>query len=131
MRQHMDAVVSSNFEVTEAYGIDLKIGPLSRAKQWARMVRSRSLKLPYRLRQGDLTRTPFSTGMFDVGICISVIEHGVPLELFLKESYRILRPGAPLLVTTDYWEPRIELPPDTIALPGRSSARRISRSSLA
>lgn len=99
----------------DLYGIDLKITWTTRARQLLLMARARSLKPPYHLRQGDLTRTPFAASMFDGGICISTIEHGVPLDRFFTESRRILKPGAWLFVTTDYWEPRIPLPADTIA----------------
>ncbi len=40
---------------------------------------------------------------------MSVVEHGVPVEGFLRESARMLRPGGAPVVSTDYDQD----PPDT------------------
>lgn len=53
--------------------------------------------------RGDCTATSYPSDYFDVVTCLSVIEHGVDLKDFLKESYRILRLGGYLIVSTDYW----------------------------
>jgi SAM-dependent methyltransferase len=58
---------------------------------------------------GDVTSTRYRAGWFDAVTCMSVIEHGVPLDGFLAESARILRPGGLLVVSTDYDQE----PPDT------------------
>ena len=58
--------------------------------------------------RGDCTHTSYPADYFDVITCLSVIEHGVPLGEFLKESHRILRPGGFLIVSTDYWNKRID-----------------------
>jgi SAM-dependent methyltransferase len=63
-------------------------------------------------RHGDITASDFPDGRFDAVTCMSVIEHGVPLEPFLAESARILRPGGVLVVSTDYDRD----PPDTTGL---------------
>jgi SAM-dependent methyltransferase len=60
-------------------------------------------------RHGDVTATELPDGSLDAVTCMSVIEHGVPLEPFLRESARILRPGGILCVSTDYDQD----PPDT------------------
>jgi SAM-dependent methyltransferase len=60
-------------------------------------------------RYGDITGTDFPAGRFDAVTCMSVIEHGVPVEPFLRESARILRPGGVLVLSTDY----DQQPPDT------------------
>jgi SAM-dependent methyltransferase len=52
---------------------------------------------------------------------MSVIEHGVPLEPFLRESARILRPGGILAVSTDYDQD----PPDTTGRTAYGSEVRI------
>ncbi len=57
---------------------------------------------------GDITRTRFANASFDAVACLSVIEHGVPLESFAAEMARVLRPGGRLVVSTDYWNPRIQ-----------------------
>ena len=64
---------------------------------------------PVTFEPGDITATHYDTGSFDAVTCMSVIEHGVPLEAFAAESARILRPGGLLIVSTDYDQD----PPDT------------------
>lgn len=55
---------------------------------------------------GDLCRLPWPDASFDAVFCISVIEHlghdRVPQAM--KELRRVLKPGGPLLLTTDYYE---------------------------
>jgi 2-polyprenyl-3-methyl-5-hydroxy-6-metoxy-1,4-benzoquinol methylase len=60
-------------------------------------------------RYGDITATDFAEASFDAVTCMSVIEHGVPLQPFLRETARILKPGGVLVVSTDYDQD----PPDT------------------
>ena len=60
-------------------------------------------------RHGDVTATGLDDGELDAITCMSVIEHGVPIEGFLRESARVLRPGGILCVSTDYDQE----PPDT------------------
>ena len=55
-----------------------------------------------RFEPGDVTATPYRDGWFDAITCMSVMEHGVPLEAFVAESARIVRPGGVLVVSTDY-----------------------------
>lgn len=63
----------------------------------------------YHLYAGNLTATSFADASFDVAVSISVIEHGVDLEAFFKESYRLLKPDGLLFVTTDYWQDKISV----------------------
>ena len=65
-------------------------------------------------RHGDVTATGLPDGSLDAITCMSVIEHGVPVEAFLRESARVLRVGGVLCVSTDY----DQQPPDTT---GRSA----------
>jgi SAM-dependent methyltransferase len=58
---------------------------------------------------GDITATTYGDGTFDAVTCMSVIEHGVPLDGFAREVARILRPDGILVVSTDYDQD----PPDT------------------
>jgi SAM-dependent methyltransferase len=72
-------------------------------------------------RHGDVTATGLPDGSLDAITCMSVIEHGVPLEPFLRESARILRPGGILAVSTDYDQD----PPDTTGRTAYGSEVRI------
>ncbi len=64
---------------------------------------------PVRLLPGDMTATSFPDGRFDAITCLSVIEHGVPINGFLLEAARLLKPGGVLFISTDY----DQNPPDT------------------
>ena len=57
---------------------------------------------PIRYLPGDITKTDFPDGYFDAVTCMSVIEHGVPLESYFREMHRILKPGGLLITSTDY-----------------------------
>jgi SAM-dependent methyltransferase len=58
---------------------------------------------PIRYLPGDLTRAPFPSDSFDAITCLSVIEHGVPLESYFREMHRLLKPGGLLITSTDYY----------------------------
>jgi SAM-dependent methyltransferase len=57
---------------------------------------------------GDITRPEWPTATFGFVACLSVIEHGVDVKLFLKEMGRIIRPGGHLFVSFDYWIDKID-----------------------
>jgi SAM-dependent methyltransferase len=58
---------------------------------------------PIRYLPGDLTRAPFADAFFDAITCMSVIEHGVPLDAYFREMHRLLKPGGLLITSTDYF----------------------------
>lgn len=62
---------------------------------------------PIRFLPGDITRLLWDDGYFSVVLCQSVIEHGVPQESFFREMARVVRPGGLLVISTDYWEPKL------------------------
>lgn len=72
-------------------------------------------------RHGDVTASGLPDGSLDAVTCMSVIEHGVPIEPFLRESARVLRPGGVLCVSTDYDQE----PPDTTGRTAYGSEVRI------
>lgn len=63
---------------------------------------------PIRYLPGDITRTAFPDGYFDAITCMSVIEHGVPMEEYFREMYRVLKPGGLLITSTDYYPEPID-----------------------
>ena len=63
---------------------------------------------PIRYVPGDLTRTEFPDSFFDAITCMSVIEHGIPIEKYLWEMFRILKPGGILITSTDYYPKHID-----------------------
>lgn len=57
---------------------------------------------------GDITHTKFPEETFDAIVCQSVIEHGIDIDIFLKEMSRILIKGGILIISTDYWHESID-----------------------
>jgi SAM-dependent methyltransferase len=57
---------------------------------------------------GDITATGFESGSFGAITCLSVIEHGVPLDAYFKESARLLKPGGILITSFDYYQQPID-----------------------
>jgi len=58
---------------------------------------------PIRYLPGDITRMQFPDGYFDAVACMSVIEHGVPLNGYFQEMHRVLKQGGLLITSTDYY----------------------------
>ncbi len=79
------------------HGIDFDYLP-GQAQHWPDRIR---------YHRGDLTKTPFEYGMFDMVTSLSVIEHGVDPEEYIREMSRILKPGGLLLTSTDYWPEKV------------------------
>jgi SAM-dependent methyltransferase len=92
----------------EMVGIDLRVGFNDRIHQLMLMKDRRTLKPPFKLVEGDIIRTPFESESFDGILSLSVIEHEVDLEKFLRESHRLLRPNGLLYFSTDYWPEKID-----------------------
>lgn len=55
----------------------------------------------------DMSNTDYPDEFFDYITSLSVIEHGVDVFSFLDESIRILKHGGKLLISTDYWDTKI------------------------
>jgi SAM-dependent methyltransferase len=81
------------------FGTDLVIPWRARGFQLQAWCRGRSI----RLWRGDCCSTGLPSGSIGAISCLSVIEHGVPLKEFARESVRVLKPGGTALITTDYW----------------------------
>ncbi len=58
---------------------------------------------PIQYLPGDITATGFPNSFFDAITCMSVIEHGVPLQAYFSEMFRLLKPGGILVTSTDYY----------------------------
>lgn len=90
-------------------GVDLGPTLLDRVKLIRLMLREKSWRRPFKVKRGDMTRTRFADGRFDLATCVSVLEHGVDRERFMAEAGRLLKAGGFLLVTADYWGERIDM----------------------
>lgn len=56
---------------------------------------------------GDLMHTKFENESFDTVVSLSTIEHEVDLSLFAWEASRLLRQRGSLIVSFDYWHPKV------------------------
>jgi SAM-dependent methyltransferase len=63
---------------------------------------------PITYEYADLTATKHPDNYFAAATCLSVIEHGVPLEAYFREMARVIRPGGLLITSTDYFETPID-----------------------
>ena len=97
---------------TDLQGVDLLYCPEDRLRHLVWRWRKRHRKPFYKLYRRNLLQTQLPGAAFQLVCCISVIEHGVDVERFLAEVSRILRPGGHLLVTTDYWQDKVEATED-------------------
>ena len=91
-------------------GIDLSISWRLRAREALTMYRERRLTPPFRIVRGSISESSIPASSIGLAVSVSTIEHGVDVDRFLADSFRILKPGALLFVTTDYWGERIEVP---------------------
>jgi SAM-dependent methyltransferase len=91
-------------------GIDLSISWRLRAREALTMYRERKFTPPYRILRGSISESSIPASSISLAISVSTIEHGVDVDRFLADSFRILRPGARLFITTDYWGDKIEVP---------------------
>jgi 2-polyprenyl-3-methyl-5-hydroxy-6-metoxy-1,4-benzoquinol methylase len=62
---------------------------------------------PIEYRSADFLDREFKETTFDVVTSLSVIEHGLEVPTTLEEFYRIIKPGGFLILSTDYWEEKI------------------------
>ena len=62
----------------------------------------------YNLSVQNLEETKYDIDMFDFISSLSVMEHGVDINLYFSEMIRILKPGGYLFTSTDYWPDKID-----------------------
>ena len=108
----LEALLSRGY--SNLYGIDLRIGLREKfTRIFMNAVHRRDLRIltgysPIKLKQGDLCHSGYPDNWFSAITSLSVVEHGVQLELYFKEMYRILKPGGILLTSTDFWSTKLE-----------------------
>jgi SAM-dependent methyltransferase len=57
--------------------------------------------------RADVTKSKLRDGEFDAITCLSVVEHVPNLSGFIREMSRLLKPGGPLILSTDYWPVKV------------------------
>lgn len=60
------------------------------------------------LKKADIQNLPFEDNFFHVITCLSVIEHGVDVERFIREASRVLKTNGLLYISIDYWCEKID-----------------------
>lgn len=63
---------------------------------------------PITYRNADFVDREFEEDTFDVVTSLSVIEHGLEVRTTLEEFHRIIKSGGYLILSTDYWEEKID-----------------------
>jgi len=91
-------------------GIDLSITWRLRAREALTMYRERRFTPPYRILRGSISQSSIPASSISLAVSVSTIEHGVDIDRFLADTFRILEPGARLFLTTDYWGDKLEVP---------------------
>jgi len=66
---------------------------------------------------GDITNTNLKDSSFDAITCLSVIEHGVNPHKLFKECSRLLKSKGQLLLSFDYWDPKLHSTETPLGLP--------------
>lgn len=89
-------------------GVDLAIDWGLVAHETRVMIRERRLRPPYRLKRGSICDSALPSNAFGVALSVSTIEHGVDIDGFMTEAYRLLDQRGVLIITTDYWHQKID-----------------------
>ena len=81
-----------------------KIIALDSSYEGLRQLKMRNLKNVYPLVSAE-SKLPFKDNIFDLISCITVIEHIPPDDAinFLKEHFRVLKPGGRFIIRNDAW----------------------------
>ena len=93
---------------TNLWGIDLALDWALLAHETRVMVRERRLSPPYHLKRGSICASTLPSNSFTVALSVSTIEHGVDLDAFMTEAWRLLDQSGVLILTTDYWHQKID-----------------------
>jgi SAM-dependent methyltransferase len=63
---------------------------------------------PVRFQRGEPTASGLGGASFDAIACLSVVQHGVDLGAWLRETARLLRPGGIVVTSTDFSRKPVE-----------------------
>ena len=64
------------------------------------------------LLKGDYQRLPFKDNMFDVFWSLESIEHATNLEDFMKEAFRVLKPGGKIIIAATFLGDKKDISPE-------------------
>jgi SAM-dependent methyltransferase len=93
---------------TNLSGIDLSLDWRLVADEARTMLRERRIRPPYHINRASVCDSGLPANSFGVALSVSTVEHGVDIDGFMLEAYRLLGDPGVLIITTDYWHPKID-----------------------
>ncbi|WP_421997327.1 class I SAM-dependent methyltransferase [Reyranella sp.] len=112
------ALLNDHYRDLRLVGLNLESRQLDRARQLVRPANGNLLEL----QQGDACALPFADGSFDRVLAVECIFHFPSRETFLREAFRVLRPGGTLALS-DFVPSTLFRPVARLATESRHLAR--------
>lgn len=92
----VDCILLSLLGAKEAHGIDFNADWIETIEKYLQEL---GWDLPIYPRQGDASNLPYDDNRFDAVISVEAISHYHDVDNFLKEAYRVLKPGGVLIIS--------------------------------
>lgn len=92
------SLILSEFSPKEIKAIDISKAQIERAKRLNQKPSNNGTKLDFQI--GEAEKIPFEDQSFEKVFSIEAAQHFISVELFIKESYRVLKPKGKFAVTT-------------------------------
>lgn len=92
----IDAMIFSCYGASEVSGIDFNADWIDTIHAY---MKDLNWDLPIHTKQGDAAKLEYPDNTFDVALSVEAISHYHNVDSFIKEAYRVLKPGGTLIVS--------------------------------